>query len=182
MDADRIFEDSMHSQLERLLLQMADLKEALEEGDITQEEYEESKQDTLEQLELFQNNINALLEDGQGAKGAQGGEADRRGSQDGLARTRLATRAVIGEKFRTHQVLKMFAGKETEQLRVRFQSIQEQHRLDRDRAAPEKQQKYIAGGLEIIIALRALGESLNEDEEAFVQKYAANDLTDMEEL
>lgn len=85
------------------------------------------------------------------------------GTVDGLAAMRLAVRATISEAFRTPDVIRLFAEKQTGGLR---QSLAE---IERDvKIGAASAQDHASRKTELLGALKRLGETLTESEEAFL--------------
>lgn len=132
---------NLEAQLERLVQQLADLEECRDELDA--DEYEETKEETMEQLREFNASLSKMIS----------GDMTL---VDALASMQLATQAAISSAFRTPEVIRMFARREPAQLRQRLQQIES--RLPE--AAGEKR--------EILSALRQLGERLSAQELQFL--------------
>ena len=96
---------NVESQLERLLSQLEDLEELRSE--LTDEEYEETRSETLTQLREFQTSL---------AKMTSGSMT----LQSELDATRLAVQAAISDAFKTPEVIRLFASKQPAALRRRL--------------------------------------------------------------
>uniref|UniRef100_A0A090X8H8 Beta-catenin-interacting ICAT domain-containing protein n=1 Tax=Ixodes ricinus TaxID=34613 RepID=A0A090X8H8_IXORI len=145
---------SLEEQLERLMAQLSDLEECRAELD--QEEYDETKSETLDQLREF----NQSLEND-----------TARGDMtlvDELNNMQLTIQAAISDAFRTPEVIRMFAKKQPDQLRERLAQLRAR-RQDRqaERGATCAPQK-----LEILTALKKLKASLLPEEELFLETHA----------
>jgi cysteinyl-tRNA synthetase len=128
--------------------QLSDLEQARD--DFSPEEYAETKKDTVDQLNEFSESLNRM-------------KAGNMSLVDELNRIQLAIQAAISDAFQTPEVLRMFAKKQPGQLRDRLAQVQRDEKigkLSRDVAALET--------VEILTALRKLGESLKPEEEAYL--------------
>lgn len=114
---------NMESQLERLVQQLADLEESREEFEA--EEYEETKQETMDQLREFQTSLGRLV------------SGDLSLVND-LAAIQLATQAAISQAFQIPAVLRMFARRQPRQLRSRLEEIEKDLRQSVNEREREK--------------------------------------------
>eukprot|EP00854_Cymbomonas_tetramitiformis_P024623 gene24623-29951_t len=96
------------AQITRLLTQLSDLEELKE--DLDEDEYAETKAETLQQLEEFKASLQKMMN----------GDMSL---QDELAAMKLAIQGAISEAFQTPEVIKMFALKQPTQLRERLHSL-----------------------------------------------------------
>lgn len=76
-----------------------------------------------------------------------------------LGQVKLALTAAIKDAFKTPEVIAMFAKREPAALRTRLAHLQEEHKLGRLPAGRFKSQ-----AIEIIVALRKLGEKVSDNE------------------
>jgi Mg2+ and Co2+ transporters len=141
---------NLEEQLDRLMNQLSDLEECRE--DLEDSEYEETKQETLDQLKEFQESLKKMME----------GNMTLVDQLDGM---QLAIQAAISEAFKTPEVIRMFAKKQPDQLRQKLAQMQRDVNLGKLPDAAYKQQ-----GVEILAALKKLGESLTPAEVEFLQK------------
>ncbi|XP_049843137.1 protein LZIC-like isoform X3 [Schistocerca gregaria] len=137
---------NLEAQLERLVQQLADLEECRDELDAA--EYEETKEETMEQLREFNASLSKMIS----------GDMTL---VDALASMQLATQAAISSAFRTPEVIRMFARREPAQLRERLREIESRV----PEATGEKR--------EILSALRQLGERLSTQELQFLAEAGA---------
>lgn len=134
---------NLEAQLDRLVQQLEDLEECRNE--IEEDEYNETKLETMEQLREFNNSLSKIIS----------GDMTL---VDELASMQLATQAAISSAFQTPAVIRMFARREPTELRKRLLEIE--HRLPVNSALNEKR--------EVLTALRQLGERLSPDELQFL--------------
>uniref|UniRef100_G3MMM8 Beta-catenin-interacting ICAT domain-containing protein n=2 Tax=Amblyomma TaxID=6942 RepID=G3MMM8_AMBMU len=154
--------ERLEEQLDRLVAQLSDLEELRAELD--QDEYEETKSDTLEQLREFQQYLAKIVS----------GDMTL---VDQLSGMQLAIQAAISDAFRTPEVIRMFARKQPDQLRERLSQLQRDAkigRLSEDELAPQK--------LEILAALKKLKASLLPEEELYLEKHASKALLDFDQV
>merc|ERR1719494_1688983 len=129
---------NLEEQLDRLLNQLKDLEECRE--DLDDDEYEETKQETLEQMQEFEETLKKMV-------------AGNMSLVDQLNGMQLAIQAAISEAFKTPEVIRMFAKKQPGQLRQRLAE------MDRDlKTGHISQSLYTQQAVEILTALRKLGE------------------------
>ncbi|KAK9739792.1 Beta-catenin-interacting protein ICAT [Popillia japonica] len=147
--------ENLQNQLERLVEQLEDLETCRNELDA--EEYEETKQDTMEQLKELNNSLNKLISGNITLSSA-------------LEAMQLATRAAISQAFKTPEVIKLFGKKEPKQLRERLIDIECAFKLNKLSEDVRDRQKA-----EILIALRQLGEQLTTSDLQFLEKH--NDIS-----
>ena len=100
--------------VERLLSQLEDLEELRE--DLTEDEYNETKADTLAQLKEFQASL---------AKMASGSMT----LQSNLEATRLAVQAAVSSAFQTPEVIRLFASKQPAAMRRRLAEMERDVKL-----------------------------------------------------
>lgn len=129
---------------------------------MTEEEYNEQKQETVEQLK----ELNASV-----AKFKEGNLS----LVDQMNAIQLAIQAAVSNAFQTPEVIQMFAKKEKPQLRQRLADLDE--RLKLGQIADVK--SALRQKLEILYALQKLGEKLTVDENEFL---LLNSNTNMKEF
>lgn len=139
---------NIQDQLNRLLQQLQDLEELRD--DIDDDEYDETRKDTMEQLTEFQEKLERMM-------------AGDMTLVSELGQVKLALTAAIKDAFKTPEVIAMFAKREPAALRTRLAHLQEEHKLGRLPAGRFKSQ-----AIEIIVALRKLGEKLTAEEQHFL--------------
>uniref|UniRef100_A0A1B6CM10 Beta-catenin-interacting ICAT domain-containing protein n=1 Tax=Clastoptera arizonana TaxID=38151 RepID=A0A1B6CM10_9HEMI len=135
---------NLEEQLERLIQQLADLEECKEDMDL--EEYEESKADTMDQLEELNKSLSKYLS----------GDITL---VDELSTMQLATQAAISAAFQTPAVIRMFARREPQELRNRLCEIDRDIKLGRLSEIKVRREK-----VEILSALRHFSEKLSSAE------------------
>ncbi|PIK58320.1 hypothetical protein BSL78_04761 [Apostichopus japonicus] len=153
---------NLEEQLDRLVAQLADLEEVRE--DMDDDEYEETKQETLEQLSDFKESL---------AKMAKGNMT----LVDDLNSMQLAIQAAISQAFKTPEVIRLFAKKQPGQLRQRLAEVERDHKVGKLPSDMFVQQK-----LEILTALKKLGDKLISTEEAFLSSNSNQALAEFEKV
>ncbi|XP_077168308.1 protein LZIC [Paroedura picta] len=153
---------NLEEQLDRLMQQLQDLEECRDELDA--DEYEETKKETLEQLSEFNDSLKKIM-------------SGNMTLVDELSGMQLAIQAAISQAFKTPEVIRMFAKKQPGQLRTKLAE------MDRDLIVGKLgQDLYTQQKLEILTALRKLGEKLIPDEEAFLLTNAGATLSQFERV
>ncbi|KAK2825443.1 hypothetical protein Q7C36_019370 [Tachysurus vachellii] len=153
---------NMEEQLDRLMQQLQDLEECREELD--DEEYEETKKETLEQLNEFNESLKKLM-------------SGNMTLVDELGGMQLAIQAAISQAFKTPEVIRLFAKKQPGQLRTRLAE------MDRDVMVGKlPRDVYTQQKLEILTALRKLGEKLTAEDEAFLTENVSATLSQFEKV
>ncbi|WZN60494.1 ICAT domain-containing protein [Chloropicon roscoffensis] len=153
---------NVQDQMSRLLSQLKDLDELRDELD--DEEYEETKADTLEQLKEFEKSLQTM------ASGKNTVVSD-------LGRMKLAIQAAISEAFKAPEVMKLFALNQPKQLRELMDQIKRDKVLGKH--SLEKSDGEI---LECIMALKKLGEELTPEEAKFLQDNQTRAMSLFEEV
>ena len=146
----------LEAQLDRLVNQLSDLEECKE--DLDKNEYEETKQETLDQLREFEISLKKMIE----------GNITLVDEFNGI---QIAIQAAISEAFKTPEVIQMFAKKQPEQLRQKLSQLQQGKSLGKPSKLVYQQQV-----VEILSALKKLGEALTASEEDFLKKNASASL------
>lgn len=153
---------NLQSQLDRLVQQLAELEEC--KNDIDENEYEETKSETLEQLQEFNSSLTKMMS----------GDMTL---VDQLGSVQLATQAAISAAFQTPAVIKMFARREPGQLRMRISEIDRDMKLGKRSSEQTKKEK-----LEILRALQQFGERLTTDEFDFLKQHNIGTTTQFAEV
>ncbi|XP_061163647.1 protein LZIC-like [Saccostrea echinata] len=153
---------NLEEQLDRLVQQLADLEEAKE--DLDAEEYEETKQETMDQLTEFKESLDNMV----------GGNLSL---VDQLSGMQLAIQAAISKAFKTPEVIRMFAKKQPGQLRQRLAEIRRDEKVGKLSGDVATQQS-----VEILTALKKLGENLTPEEEAYLQNNSSASLKQFEQV
>ncbi len=153
---------NMEEQLDRLVAQLSDLEEARE--DMDEDEYEETKQDTLEQLQDFKESLTKMM-------------AGNMTLVDELNGMQIAIQAAISQAFKTPEVIRMFAKKQPGQLRQRLAEVERDGKVQK-----LSQDSYTQQKVEILSALRKLGEKLTPPEVEFLATNSSQALSDFEKV
>eukprot|EP00008_Paramoeba_atlantica_P003060 CAMPEP_0201488978 /NCGR_PEP_ID=MMETSP0151_2-20130828/20823_1 /ASSEMBLY_ACC=CAM_ASM_000257 /TAXON_ID=200890 /ORGANISM="Paramoeba atlantica, Strain 621/1 / CCAP 1560/9" /LENGTH=191 /DNA_ID=CAMNT_0047874431 /DNA_START=15 /DNA_END=590 /DNA_ORIENTATION=- len=144
-------QENIEAQLNRLLQQLRDVEELRE--DLDDEEYEEQKQMTIDQLKEFQEVLKKTVSGDMTLVNEFGA-------------VQLAIQAAISEAFKTPEVIAMFAKKQPGQLRERLA-----HLLAQVKMGKTSKDKVAGEAVEILVALKKLGETLKPEEEHFLQQH-----------
>ncbi|XP_019864937.1 protein LZIC-like [Aethina tumida] len=142
---------NLESQLDRLIEQLADLENC--KNDLELEEYEETKQETMEQLKELNDSLNKLVNGDISLISA-------------LGAVQLATQAAISQAFKTPEVIRLFGRREPKQLRERLSTIEQELKLNKLSVTARNRQKA-----EILTALRQLNEQLSTEELQFLENH-----------
>ncbi|XP_071109192.1 protein LZIC-like isoform X1 [Haliotis cracherodii] len=153
---------NMEEQLDRLMQQLTDLEECRE--DLEPEEYEETKNETLEQLKEFKESLDKMV----------GGDLSLVDELNGM---QLAIQAAISKAFKTPEVIRLFAKKQPGQLRQRLADINRDAKIGKISKEMETLQS-----VEIMTALKKLGETLTSEEESFLQTNSSSNLKEFEQV
>lgn len=149
-------------QLDRLVQQLADLEECKEELD--EEDYEEQKNETLEQLKEFNISLSNIA-------------AGNMTLVDDLGGMQLAIQAAISKAFQTPEVIRMFAKKQPGQLRQRLAELERDAKIGKI-----AQDCYFQQMLEILFALKKLGDTLNSAELNLLEQNSSAALKEFEQI
>ncbi|KAI3356827.1 hypothetical protein L3Q82_003481 [Scortum barcoo] len=132
--------------------------------DLDEEEYEETKKETLEQLSEFNDSLKKIMT----------GDMTL---VDELSGMQLAIQAAISQAFKTPEVIRLFAKKQPGQLRTRLSE------MDRDVMVGKlSRDLYTQQKMEILTALRKLGEKLTAEDETFLTENATATLSQFEKV
>ncbi|KAM4650360.1 protein LZIC [Discoglossus pictus] len=148
---------NLEEQLDRLMQQLQDLEECRDELDA--DEYEETKKETLEQLSEFNDSLQKIM-------------CGNMTLVDELSGMQLAIQAAISQAFKTPEVIRLFAKKQPGQLRTRLSEMDRDLMVGKLAREPYTQQK-----VEILTALRKLGEKLIPEDESFLSENAGTALS-----
>lgn len=145
---------NLEEQLDRLVLQMADLEESRD--DLDPSEYEETKHETIEQLKEFKATLDRLT-------------TGNMSLVDELNGLQLTIQAAIQAAFKTPEVIRMFAKKQPGLLIERLNDVRRDVKTGRlsGNSAIEQQ-------AEILLALKKLGEHLSAEDEAFLVSHSGS--------
>ncbi|KAN0038837.1 hypothetical protein ACTA71_001029 [Dictyostelium dimigraforme] len=153
---------NIEEQLNRLLTQLQDIEELKE--DISQEEYDETKKDTLEQMKEFEQSLKKMMSGDMTLVSELGG-------------VQLAIQAAVSQAFKTPEVIKLFAKKDQNSLRTKLGSIQRDVQLGKI-----SKDAYIDQSVEILAALKKLDFVLSPEEEAFLEKHKSRSMSEFEKV
>jgi len=151
---------NMQDQLARLLTQLQDLEDM--KGDLSDEEYETMKAENIQQLQEFKKSLQKLV-------------AGNLTLISELDSVQLAIQAAVSKAFRTPEVIRLFAKKEPGQLRTRLANLERDAKLQR-----VPQAMYVQQAVEILTALKKLGEELTTAEQAFLAENMSADMREFE--
>lgn len=129
---------------------LEDLRDEIED-----DEYVETRKDTVDQLEEFDGQLKKLT-DGDMTLVSE------------LGQMKLALRAAISNAFQTPEVIKSFAAREPTALRTRLVALGQELKLGRLTEA-----RYRTAALEVVFALKRLGEDLSPSEKALLDSASA---------
>lgn len=96
---------------------------------------------------------------------------------DQLSGMQLAIQAAISKAFKTPEVIRMFAKKQPGQLRQRLAEIRRDEKVGKLSGDVATQQS-----VEILTALKKLGESLTPEEESYLQSNSSASLKQFEQV
>ena len=140
---------NIEDQLNRLLTQLSDLEEL--KDDLDNDEYEQTREDTMSQLNDFQISLQKILE----------GNITLVNDIDNV---QLRIQEAIREAFKSPEVTKLFVKKENGALRRKLASLDEDKKLGRITT-----EQYEELSKEIIVALDKLGEELSVGEKQMLE-------------
>ncbi|XP_028393779.1 protein LZIC-like isoform X1 [Dendronephthya gigantea] len=153
---------NLEEQLDRLMVQLSDLEECRD--DLDPDEYEETKRETVDQLKEFKESL---------VKFAAGDMT----LIDEISAMQLALQAAISDAFKTPEVIRMFAKKQPGQLRNRLAELQ------RDvKTGHISEDVYTQQAVEMLTALKKLGETLKPGEVEFLAKNSSAALSEFERI
>lgn len=130
---------------------LEDLRHELED-----DEYDETRKDTLEQMEEFDGQLKRLM-DGDMTLVSE------------LGQVKLALRAAISNAFQTPDVIRSFARREPAALRERLRQLAQDWKLGRSGEGA-----YRTAAVEVVVALQRLGEELTPEERATLDSASAD--------
>ena len=188
---DERLRDSLQAQLHRLMEQLDDLNSlrdgplsALlrsagageraagadgEEGEEGEDEYKLMEEETLEQLGAFTAQLERMTREDVKL-------------EDELGAMKMAIRAAIADAFKTPEVIRMFALQQPGQLRERLHAVQRDMKLDAGAGGGDRRKRQQQEVVEILMALRRLGERLHEDEMDFLRRHKTKKMEDFEQV
>jgi hypothetical protein len=149
-----LLRQQINDQLGRLLTQLEDLEALKDEFDA--DEYEETKTETVEQLRDFQAFLDKALK----------GDLTL---VDEFGAAQLAIQAAVSDAFKTPEVIRMFASKQPDQLRVRLAQLQRDVKIKQI-----SRELFNRQAVEILVALKKLGSELSGEEKAFLEQHTSS--------
>ena len=120
------------------------------------EEYDETKAETLSQLREFQQFLERSL----------------RGDMtlvDEFGTAQLAIQAAVSDAFKTPEVIRMFANKQPDQLRLRLAALQRDVKIKQITKEAFQRQ-----AVEILVALKKMGTELTAEEVTFLESLSSS--------
>ncbi|PRP88571.1 hypothetical protein PROFUN_02982 [Planoprotostelium fungivorum] len=160
-DETKKLKENIEEQLNRLLTQLKDLEEFKDEDP---EEYESMRADTISQLKEFQVTLQKM---------AQGNMT----LVDTIGGVQLAIQAAVSSAFKTPEVIKLFAKQDNNSLRQHLVNLQTQQKLGKISRSAATQQ-----AIEILTALKKLGDTLSPVEEDFLVENRTEAMKDFEKV
>ena len=110
------------------------------------------REETLEQLAEFQETLSSLMEGDMSLV-------------DDLSAMKLAIQAAVSQAFQTPEVIELFAKKQPDALRAKYEELETQLQLGKLTEA-----SFNAKKLEMLAAILNLGGALTDGEKAYLQK------------
>ncbi|CAD5121772.1 DgyrCDS10249 [Dimorphilus gyrociliatus] len=153
---------NIEDQLDRLMQQLVDLEECRDE--LEEEEYNETRSETIDQLGEFQKSLEDM-------------KSGNMTLVDDLNRYQLAIQAAISNAFQTPEVIKLFAKKQPAQLRIKLAEIERDAKIGKMTSSESSTKK-----LEILMALKKLGEYLTAEENNYIEKQSSNKMKEFEQV
>jgi len=153
---------NVQDQLNRLVNQLQDLEET--RAELEESEYVEIKQETIAQMRDFQKTL---------AK-AMAGDITL---VDEFGSIQLAIQAAVSDAFKTPEVIAMFAKKQPQLLRERLANLKRDVKLYK-----LPQEHFTQQAVEILTALKRLGETLSGEESAFLAQNMTASLSEFEKV
>eukprot|EP00041_Stephanoeca_diplocostata_P012072 m.201208 g.201208 ORF g.201208 m.201208 type:complete len:194 (+) comp18798_c0_seq5:158-739(+) len=153
---------NLEEQLDRLVAQLGDLEELREELD--DEEYEETREETLSQLKEFQESL----------KSVAGGNMSL---VDSIGAMNLAIQAAVGGTFKSPEVIRMMGKRDPEALRKRLGELESQCSSGSITEAELHEQKAA-----ILTAIRKIGGKISATEAEFIVSHGSAELEDFEKV
>jgi hypothetical protein len=139
---------NIEEQLNRLLGQLQDCEDLKE--DLDEDEYLETKRDTLTQLEEFRGSLSRM-------------ETGDMTLVDQINAVQIAIQAAVSQAFQTPEVIGLFARKQPGQLRDRLAGLRRDKQLGKIGDAV-----FLPQAVELLTALSKLGEELDPEDVAFL--------------
>lgn len=130
---------------------------------MSEEEYNETKQETLDQLKELNQSASKLKE-------------GNLSLIDQVNSIQLAIQAAISNAFQTPEVIQMFAKKQQPQLRQHLADLEQNIKLGKTKDI----QQALRQKVEILCALQKLGEKLTDEENKFLASNINNNMKEFE--
>eukprot|EP01129_Flabellula_baltica_P002453 TRINITY_DN12265_c0_g1_i1.p1 TRINITY_DN12265_c0_g1~~TRINITY_DN12265_c0_g1_i1.p1 ORF type:complete len:195 (+),score=56.54 TRINITY_DN12265_c0_g1_i1:242-826(+) len=160
LEETEILKGNLESQIERLIEQLQDLD--TEREMFTPEEIQEMREDTIEEMKEMELNLETLM-------------SGNMTLMSELSTLRLTMQLTVSEAFKTPEVIKMFAKQDNGQLRNKLESLKVDVKLGK-----VTKEAYNAQAVEILSALKKLGDKLSEREENFLSTKMTPSLAEFE--
>ncbi|KYM77874.1 Protein LZIC, partial [Atta colombica] len=149
---------NLEEQLDRLVQQLEDLEDCRINETLDETDYQECKEDTMEQLREFNESLQRMI-------------SGNMTLVDELGAMQLATQAAISAAFQTPAVIRMFGKREPTGLKERLSQIDRDVKLGKlNKEAADRQRG------EILSALRQLGEKLEPSELQLLERLSLNNI------
>ena len=153
--------EMVEGQLHRLLCQLKDLDEL--KDSLTEDEIRETRAETMDELREFKDSLDRMV-------------AGDMTLMTELGAMRLAIMAAINEAFKTPDVIRMFSSRRTDELKSSLEKIKESYHLKSISKA-----QFEEKAVEILTALKSLGESLSDEDAAFLSQQMSHRFSEFEE-
>ena len=153
-----LLKENVQAQLARLLDQMSDLEELA--GELDEDEIEEMRAETIEEMKQFEATLAKMM-------------SSNDQLVDDLSRHRTAIQEAIRGSFATPDVIRMFTSKSGAQLRQRLAQIDRDTKLGNLNERDHSRKK-----IEVLTALKKLGETLSDEESAILQETSRRRFSD----
>ncbi|CAG0899226.1 unnamed protein product [Darwinula stevensoni] len=157
-----LLRENIEKQVDRLISQLADLETCKDE--LSPEEYEETRQETMEQFKELKASLQKMM-------------SGNMTLIDEMNSVQLAIQAAISNAFKTPEVIRMFSKRQPGQLRLRLADLERECKCGHITSDAYSQQK-----VEILEALRRLGEDLSPAESEFLREKSTLSLGQFEEF
>jgi len=93
---------------------------------------------------------------------------------DEIGGMQLAIQAAVANAFKTPEIIKLFALQQPEQLRAKLATLRRDTKLGKAEAGATQQM------LEILAALKKLGEEMSEEDRAFLEAHMSQEMAAFE--
>ncbi|XP_078486813.1 protein LZIC [Ciona intestinalis] len=157
----KVLQKNLQDQIDRLVQQLADLEES---KDDLEDEYEEMKSETIEQLKEVRESLQKMVK----------GDVSL---VDDVNAMQIAIQAAISDAFKTPEVIRLFAKKEPGQLRTRLSGIERDFKIGK-----LVKDDYIQQKVEILTAVKKLGDTLTTEEQMFLSQNSSTSLSNFQNV